>query len=79
MVMGVDPQKMAQMQKVSQYIRGAIEIDYKEHTVIIALASDNPEAQKLIPELIGQFGTALAQQLSSFFSIKGEIIEKNKT
>jgi len=32
----------------------------------------------LIPNLLDQFSTALAQQLSSFFAIQGEIVEIGK-
>ena len=78
MVMGVDPAKMAQMQEVSQFINAVVTIDYKENTLNIVFSSDNPAAKELIPQLLDQFGNALATQLSSFFAIKGEIIEKGK-
>jgi len=78
MVMGVDPQKMAQMQAVSQYINGVIRIDYAESMVTIKFSSERPEAKELIPELLEQFSGALATQLSSFFAIKGELVEVNK-
>lgn len=76
--MGVDPQKMAVMQKVSQHINGVIRIDYAAKTVLLSFSSVDPEAVVLIPELLSQFSGALAQQLSAFFAIKGEIIEVNK-
>lgn len=74
----VDPKKIAQMQAVSQYIKGLIRIDYKENSIHVTMTSEHPEAAVLVPELIGQLGEALAQQLSAFFAIKGEIIEVNK-
>lgn len=76
--MGVDPTKMAEMQKVSQHIIGKITVDYKVRTVTIQMSSSVPEAVALIPELLSQFSGALATQLSSFFAIKGEIVEINK-
>jgi len=76
--MGVDPAKMAEMQKISQHINGVIRVDYEAKMVTLTLSSVVPEASALLPELVGQLGGALAQQLSAFFAIKGEIIEVNK-
>lgn len=76
---GVSPQQMAEVQKVSQFIKGVIRVDYKEQTIKIELTSDNPDAQALIPGLVEQFSGALATQLSSFFAISGELIETNKS
>lgn len=76
--MGVDPEKMAQMQAVSQHINGLIRVDYKAQSVTITMSSSQPEAVALIPELLSQLAGSLAQQFSSFFAIKGEIIEVNK-
>ena len=76
--MGVDPQKMAVMQEVSKHIDGVIRIDYAAKSVTLTLTSVVPEATALLPDLVGQLGGALAQQLSAFFAIKGEIIEVNK-
>lgn len=78
MVMGVDPKKMAQMQAVSQHIDGVIRVDYAESMVTIKFSSRVSEAVELIPELLEQFSGALATQLSSFFAIKGELVEVNK-
>ncbi len=76
--MGADPAQLAAVQKVSQYIKGKIKIDYKENSVTVSLSSEVQEAINLLPELVGQLGTALATQLSSFFAIKGEIVEVSK-
>jgi len=78
MVMGVDPAQMAKMQEVSQFIKATVTIGYKENSLHILFSTDNPEAIALIPQLLEQFSNALATQLSSFFAIKGEIIEKGK-
>ena len=76
--MGVDPEKMMAMQRVSQFINSVIRVDYKAKTVTVSMASDHSEAAALIPGLLDQFSTALATQLSSIFAIKGEIVEVNK-
>jgi len=76
--LGVDPQKVLEMQKVSKYITAELRIDYKEKSVAIRMFSDVPEAAALIPELLGQFTDALGQQLNSVFAITGRIIEVNK-
>ncbi len=76
--LGVDPAKLEAMQKVSHHINGVIRIDYATKSVNLTLSSAQEEAAALIPELISQLGGALAQQLTSFFAIKGEIIEVNK-
>jgi len=77
-MMGIDPKQLAQMQAVSKDIQGVINVDYKGGTVMVTLSSDVPEAKALVPQLLEQFSSALAQQLSSFFAIKGEIVETGK-
>jgi len=76
--LGIDPAKVAEMQKISQYIDGVIRIDYSAKTVALTLSSVNPEASDILPELLSQLGGALATQLQAFFAIKGEIIEVSK-
>ena len=78
MVFGVDPKKLAAMQKVSKFIKAAIKIDYIENKVELAFSSENPEASKLIASLLDQFSGGLAQQLSAFFAIEGELTEVGK-
>lgn len=75
---GIDPRQLAQVQEVSKHIKAEIRADYKESTVQFSLSSEVPEAQALIPNLIEQFVSALSQQLSSVFAIKGEIVEVSK-
>lgn len=77
-MMGLDPKQMAAMQEVSKFIKGVIRVDYNDNTMSITFSSDMQNAAALIPNLLDQFSTALATQLSSFFSIKGEIIEIGK-
>lgn len=76
--MGIDPQKMAQMQEVSRNISSVIRIDHAANTITVKMSSNEPQAIALIPSLIEQFARALAQQLSAFFAITGEIIDVNK-
>ena len=77
-MMGLDPKQMAAMQEVSKFISGVIRVNYNDNTMQIEFSSDLQNAQALIPNLLDQFSTALATQLSSFFAIKGEIIEIGK-
>lgn len=76
--MGLDPAKMAVMQDISKHINGVIKIDYEAKSVTLLLSSSDPAASEIIPDLVDQLGGALAQQLTAFFAIKGEIIEINK-
>ncbi len=76
--LGVDPAQMAEVQKVSKHILGKIKVDYAANTVTIGLSSDITEAAGIIPNILSQFAGALATQLSSFFAIRGEIVEVNK-
>ncbi len=78
MVFGVDPRKLAAMQKVSKFIKAEIKVDYVEKRVELAFSSKDPEAVKLLDSLLEQFSGGLAQQLSAFFAIEGEITEVGK-
>ena len=72
--MGIDPGQMAEVQKVSKYISAEIEVNHKTNVITIKMASDNPDAAALIPNLLEQFANALAQQLNSIFAITGKIV-----
>lgn len=74
----VDPQQLAKVQAVSKDISAKIVVNYKEYTVLLSMKSDVAEAKQLIPPLLEQFSNALATQLSSFFTIKGEMVEVGK-
>lgn len=76
--LGVDPAKIAAMQEISKYISGVIRVDYAEKSVSLTLSATHPEAVAILPDLVGQLSVALATQLSSYFAIKGEIVEVNK-
>ena len=78
MVMPVNPEQLAAVQKVSHHIKGKITIDHADFSVLVKLSTENEEAKALLPQLIGQLGEALAIQLTSYFAIDGEIADKNK-
>ena len=75
MVFGIDPTKLAAIQEVSKFIKAVIKVDYKARSVELTLSATDPEAAKLIDSLVDQLSSALAQQLSAFFAIDGEIVE----
>lgn len=77
-MLGLDPTKLAQMQAVSKNIKARIEIDYTTNVTTLAFTTDDPAAAALIPNLMEQFSGALATQLSTFFSITGELVETGK-
>jgi len=72
---GLDPQKLLEVQRITQFITGSIEVDAEAGKIELILTTDNPEAALVIPSLVSQFADQLATQLSSFFMIKGGIIE----
>ena len=74
----MDPEKMKQVQQTSGLIRGEIRVDHKENTINLAFKTESPEAKEMLKRLLPQFSEALAQQLSAFFNIRGEIIDVNK-
>ena len=78
MVMPVNQEHLAAVQKVSHHIKGKITIDHAEASVHVALSSDDEEAKALLPQLISQLGDALAIQLTTYFAIEGEIVDKDK-
>ena len=77
-MMGLDPKQVAAMQEVSKFIKAIVRVDYNENMMQITFSSDMPSAQAILPNLLDQFSNALATQLSSFFAIKGEIVEIGK-
>lgn len=74
----IDPQKLADMQKVTRHISGIVRVDYAANTIMVSLSSPVPEAAAVIPSLLSQFADSLAQQFSTYLAIKGQIIEANK-
>ncbi len=71
---GLNEQKMAAAQRVTQHINPVITADYKENRIIVELSSQDPEAAAQIPNFIQQYTSMFAQQLSMLFAMKGKII-----
>jgi len=57
--LGVDPQRIAEMQTVSKFIFAKIRVDYAVNTASVELSSAVPAAAALIPELLEQFAPSL--------------------
>ena len=74
----LDKDKMAKVQQISSLILGEIRVDHKEHTIRIAFKTTSPEAETLLKKLVPNFAEVMAQQLGTFFNIRGEIIDANK-
>lgn len=71
----LDPAKLAELQRVTQHIKGTIRIDAGNRSVNLTLDTDHPEAINAIPAILSQFAEQLANQLSAYMKIEGEIIE----
>ena len=76
MVMGVDPVKLAQVQRVTKYIRARVIVDTNHNTMTLQMMTDSEAAQTEIPNLLDQLAVGLGQQLSSFFGIEGELVKR---
>ena len=76
----INPEQMKQVQAVSSGIHAKMVRDYKDNSVTLQLSvpSGNKQAITLSNKILNQFTDMLATQLSSFFAIKGEIIDRNK-
>ncbi len=75
MTMGVDPQKLMQVQGTTRFIKAEIRVDISSSRISLTMESENEEARAVIPKLLNQMATALATQLSTYFAIQGEIID----
>lgn len=71
---GLNEQKMAAAQRVTQHIKPVITADYKANQIVMQLSSDDPEAAAQIPNFIQQYVSMFAQQLSMLFAMQGKII-----
>jgi len=78
MTSGIDPEKMAAVQKTSQLINAEVRILHKEHEIHLKLVPSSPESIKFVKTFLPQFAETMATQLSAFFNIKGEIIDVGK-
>lgn len=78
MVMGIDPQRMKEVQQTSGKINAEIRILHKEHEIHLKLTPTTPESLAFVKRFLPQFAETVANQLSAFFSIKGEIVDVGK-
>ncbi len=78
MVLPVNPEHLKAVQAVSHHIKGKITIDHGAPSVLVVLSTENEEAKLLLPNLVAQLGDALAVQLTTYFAIDGEIVNKNR-
>lgn len=74
----LDPQKMAEVQQVSGQINAELRIVHDEHEIRVKLIPTSPESLNFVKKFVPGFAETIAQQLSSFFNIRGEIIDVNK-
>lgn len=77
---GAMPSKdqMQKAQSVGSKVFCDVVIDYEAGTINMKFTSDDPAGKQFIPNFMSNFGTTLCTQMSSFFAIKGRILEKNK-
>ena len=78
MLGGMDPKKMAKVKQTSSKINAEVRILHKEHEIHLKLVPTNPESLNFVKTFLPQFAETMANQLSAFFSIRGEIIDVGK-
>ena len=78
MTTGMDPQKMAEVQKTSSRINAEIRILHKVHEINLKFTPTTPEALSFTKSFLPQFAETMAAQLGAFFNIQGEIIDVGK-
>lgn len=76
MMPGLDPAQLARAQELGSHVKAVIKTNYNNKIVEVSFKGDTPEMEAFIDQLLRQFSTSLATQLSSFFNISGEIIEE---
>lgn len=74
----IDPKKMAEVQQTSSKINAEVRILHKEHEIHLKLTPTTPESVAFVKTFLPQFAETMANQLSAFFGIKGEIIDVGK-
>lgn len=78
-MLGVDPQELARAQEYGQHLHADIRVDYSAYTVEMKFTSDVSGLDQFIKEFLQQFSVGLANQLHSYFAVKGQIVEVGKT
>lgn len=72
---GVDPQRVAELQKTSMKIKAKVVVDQKTKAIQLSLSTDDPEAAALIPNMLTVLAEGMDMQFSVMFGIK---VEKSK-
>jgi len=75
---GVDPQELARAQEYGQHMHADIRVDYKTYTVEMKFSSNISGMDQFVRDFLQQFSLGLANQLQSYFAIKGKITELGK-
>lgn len=75
---GIDKEKAERVKKVSSTVNAELRILHKEHELRLKLIPTTPESEKFVSNFLPNFAETMAAQLSTFFNIKGEIIDVGK-
>jgi hypothetical protein len=78
MVMNIDPKEMAKVQQVSNKINAEIKVIYPTHEIHIKLTPTTKESTAFVERFVPQFAEMTATQLSTFFGIRGDIVDVGK-
>lgn len=79
MMLGVDPNQLAQIQAVTKNLKAQIVVSRnKLELTVVTAAPDVVADQSVIQQLVDSLATSLAQQLSSFFAIQGELVRRRE-
>lgn len=74
----VDKQKMEEVKKTSTAISAEIRVDHEKHEISLKLTPTTPDSFNLVKRFIPNFADTMAAQLSTFFGIRGRIIDIGK-
>lgn len=73
-MLGVDQEKLRQLQEVTKHIKAEIVVDKKKGILELRYITDNPQAAQAIPNLIERMAGELAQNLYVVFAMQGKRI-----
>ncbi len=78
MVMSMTPaqvQQMAELKKITGKLAAKVTVDYPKNTLTMELSSPDPQAAATASQILKLLSEQLAEQLSMFFSIRGELVD----
>lgn len=78
MFSGLDPNKVAEVQKKASGINAEVRIMHKEGELRLKFIPSSPESAAFVKTFVPTFATNMASQLSMCFGITGEIIDVGK-